>query len=156
MQNWRDEILFPYPGFRDRIVQISQRPAEGGLNLDMPARSIADLAGAGAMAAERLVDRFHPQGAEAGKGWTNHKAVRLRTFLGIFQPASATLAPSLGRGDWAALLPGIKAYSVAEGRLATEYLLELGELGALGAARGVSLKSGALKPLAEIRIVPRI
>ncbi len=156
MQNWRDEILFPYPGFRDRIVQISQRPTEGGLNLDMPPRSIADLAGAGAMAAGRLVDRFHPQGSERGKGWTNHQTVRLRTFLGTLQPGSTALAPSLARGEWAALLPNIKAYSGAERQLANDFLVELGDLGARGAASGVSLKGGALKPLAEIRISPRI
>lgn len=30
MQNWRDESQFPTPGFRDRIVQISQASQEGG------------------------------------------------------------------------------------------------------------------------------
>ena len=156
MQNWRDEILFPYPGFRDRIVQISQRPTEGGLNLDMPPDSIANLAGAGAMAAGRLINRFHPLGTEAGRGWTNHQTVRLGTFLGTMQPGSAALQPSLASGTWAALLPNINGYRVADRSLATSFLLELGKIGALGAGTGVSLERGALKPLAQIRITPKI
>ncbi|MGC8074023.1 hypothetical protein ACP3W1_26030, partial [Salmonella enterica] len=55
MQNWRDEIQFTYPSFKDRIVQISLRENEGGLNLDMPKETIAALGNAGSMAAHRLI-----------------------------------------------------------------------------------------------------
>ena len=80
MQNWRDEILFPTPGFRDRIVQISQKPDEGGLNLTMASGTIATLADAGGLAAQRLIARFHPLGAEGGAGWDDVQAFRsLRT-----------------------------------------------------------------------------
>ena len=156
MQNWRDEILFPYPGFRDRIVQISQRATEGGLNLDMPKKSIIDLTEAGGMAADRLIDRFHPQGAESGRGWTNHQTVRLGTFLGTMQPGSAALKPSLTSGVWTARLPYIKGYRVADRKVAADFLTGLEGLGALGADGGVSLETGALKPLAQIGIAPRI
>ncbi len=156
MQNWRDEILFPYPGFRDRIVQISLRTTEGGLNLDMPAKSITALANAGGMAAGRLIDRFHVQGAELGCGWVNHQTVRLGTFLGTMQPGSAVLEPSLASGVWAARAPGIKGYRAGELRLAVDFLRGLEGLGALGTSSGLSLEEGALKPLAQIRIAPRI
>jgi predicted acylesterase/phospholipase RssA len=96
MQNWRDEILFPTPGFRDRIVQISQKPDEGGLNLTMPAGTITALAEAGGMAAQRLIARFHPAGAEGGAGWDSHRRARLTTFLGVMQPATVGLASAMG------------------------------------------------------------
>ncbi len=158
MQNWRDEIQFLYPGFKDRIVQISQRPSEGGLNLDMPAPVIEALGHAGGLAAQRLIDRFHPGGAQHGAGWTNHQTVRLRSFLGILQPGSAALCPTLNSGHWSDLAGTVKSYGAAEQRLAQAFLADLGKLGALGQQGGriVSLEDGALKPLAQLRITPRI
>lgn len=155
MQNWRDEIQFPYPGFRDRIVQVSQRPDEGGLNLDMPKESIEALANAGAMAAERLVDRFHPAGKEGGAGWENHQKVRLRTFLGIGQPAMLELSDALARGPWAGHLASIRAYDGRRRLVAEEFLHDLEQMGAKGQGEP-SLEAGALKPLAQLRITPRI
>ncbi|HWH84715.1 MAG TPA: patatin-like phospholipase family protein [Burkholderiaceae bacterium] len=155
MQNWRDEILFPYPGFRDRIVQISQAAAEGGLNLDMPKESITALANAGEMAADRLMDRFHPAGAERGAGWRNHQTVRLRTFLGIAQPAMAGLADTLAHGPWRGYASTINAYDGAQHELADEFIVGCARLGSLEHGTK-SLESGALKPVAEIRISPRI
>jgi predicted acylesterase/phospholipase RssA len=158
MQNWRDEIQFPYPGFKDRIVQISLRATEGGLNLDMPEPVIGALGEAGGMAAQRLIDRFHPEGAEAGAGWANHRSVRLRTFLGSMQPGSAALQPTIATGDWADVAKKCTRYTVAEQKLAQAFLSELGQLGALGQMDGqkVSLEPGAPKPLAQIRITPKI
>jgi len=155
MQNWRDEILFPYPGFRDRIVQISQAATEGGLNLDMPKESIAALANAGEMAANRLIDRFHPAGAEAGAGWRNHQTVRLRTFLGIAQPALAGLADTLTTGPWRSYASAINGYDAPQHELADEFIVGCARLGSLEHGTK-SLESGALKPVAEIRISPRI
>ena len=156
MQNWHDEIMFPYPGFRDRIVQISQRPTEGGLNLDMPRPSVDALANAGEMAADRLINRFHPHGEEQGRGWTNHQAVRLGTFLGTMQPTSAALQPSLASGTWAARVADIKGYEDRDRQLAFDFLKGVEALGDLGASKDWSLEDGALKPLAEIRIVPKV
>jgi predicted acylesterase/phospholipase RssA len=156
MQNWHDEIMFPYPGFRDRIVQISQRPTEGGLNLDMPRPSVDALANAGEMAADRLINRFHPHGEEQGRGWTNHQEVRLGTFLGTMQPTSAALQPSLASGTWAARVADIKGYEDRDRQLAFDFLKGVEALGDLGASKDWSLEDGALKPLAEIRIVPKV
>lgn len=156
MQDWRDEILFPYPGFRDRIVQISQRPTEGGLNLDMPEKSITDLANAGEMAADRLVDRFNPAGVEKGRGWTDHQRARLATFLGTMQPGTVALQPSLESGLWNKHLRYIKGYQEIDSTVAGDFLKGLHALGAQGSKLGVSLERGADKPLAQIRIAPRI
>ena len=157
MQNWRDEIQFPYPGFKDRIVQISQRPDEGGLNLDMPARNITALGNAGAMAAHRLIDRFHPAGTQAGAGWTHHQTVRLATFLGTMQPGSAALHATIQSGRWATLAERI-GYTQAEMTVARKFLADVGSLGLPppGEQASTSLDRAAHKPLAHIRITPRI
>jgi len=156
MQNWRDELLFPYPGFRDRIVQISQRTSEGGLNLDMPAGSIAALGSAGAMAAERLIDRFHPSGAQKGQGWADHQTSRLGTFLGVMQPGCIALQPLLASGAWASRVYDIKSYTGTDHRAATDFLNSLEKLGSDALKSGSSLDRRAPKPLAQIRIMPKI
>lgn len=58
-------------------------------------------------AAQRLIDRFHPAGARAGAGWTNHQTIRLRTFLGTMQPGSAALCATIATGHWAALAKSV-------------------------------------------------
>jgi predicted acylesterase/phospholipase RssA len=157
MQNWRDEIQFPYPGFKDRIVQISQRADEGGLNLDMPKEAIKALGEAGGMAAERLIDRFHQDGDDKGDGWDNHQVIRLGTFLGVLQPSCTALGGSAAMPHWKTLAEKLR-YNVKQAALAQDFLDKLGEMG--DAARQdtqiISLESGANKPLAQIRISPKI
>lgn len=179
MQNWRDEILFPTPGFRDRIVQISQRADEGGLNLAMPAGTIAALAEAGGLAAQRLIARFHPSGAEGGAGWESHRRARLTTFLGVMQPATVGLAAAMGEGpgagveagtgtgtgtpaDWLVLLDADTRYqrSSAMRAEAARFLTGLDDLGA-ATPRKLSgpprtLDVGSLKPMPQVRLTPRI
>ncbi|WP_423596935.1 hypothetical protein [Roseateles sp. MS654] len=163
MQNWRDEILFPTPGFRDRIVQISQKADEGGLNLTMPAGTMTALADAGGMAAQRLIGRFHPLGEEGGAGWEDHRQVRLTTFLGVMQPATFGLVEAIGQpDDWLVLLTGDTRYqrSSAMRDEATRFLTGLFDIGQgtplkqSGQAR--TLDVGSLKPIPEVRLVPRI
>lgn len=155
MQSWRDEIQFPYPGFKDRIVQISLREKEGGLNLDMPKEAITALGSAGSMAAHRLINRFHPGGVQKGAGWTKHQEARLATFLGTMQPGSAALYKTTSLGHWTKLTDGIK-YTKTEMELAKNFLAEIDKLAALGAKPGPSLEQAAPKPLAQIRISPKI
>lgn len=156
MQNWRDEILFPYPGFRDRIVQISQRPEEGGLNLDMPEPSISALSNAGKMAAERLIDRFHPTGSEGGAGWHDHQRVRLATLLGAMHAPTAELNAVMKRVGWEDYLGEINRYSAGERAFAGQFLGKFSQLCALGAGTPYSLEKRAYTPLARLRITPVI
>lgn len=156
MQNWRDEIMFPYPGFRDRIIQISQRADEGGLNLDMPKPSIDALGNAGKMAADRLIDRFHPEGGQQGKGWDKHLEARLATFLGTMQPGSASLAPVLNTNTWRIIVDRLPRYSKARRKLATDFLEGVQALGNMGQPHDISLDKNAPRPLAQVKIAPRI
>lgn len=162
MQNWRDEILFPTPGFRDRIVQISQKPDEGGLNLTMASGTIAALADAGGLAAQRLIARFHPLGAEGGAGWDDHRRARLTTFLGVMQPATLEVVAAGAPADWLALLKDDPRYrrSSAMRAEATRFLTGLQGLGAAvplkQSGQPRTLEVGSLKPIPQVRLVPRV
>lgn len=164
MQNWRDEIMFPTPGFRDRIVQISQSADEGGLNLNMPAATIGALAEAGGMAAQRLIGRFHPDGEQRGEGWTHHRATRLATFLGVMQPGCVSLAPTLDPPQaWLVLLKDDARYkrSPALQDEAERFLTGIFDLGREAPLKRASamprtLDVGSLKPIPQVRMVPRI
>jgi len=157
MQNWRDELLFPYPGYRDRIVQVSQLDDEGGLNLDMPKGHIDNLSDAGDFAAQRLVERFFPPEPQSD-GWKNHREVRLRTFLGVLEEMALALKPKLADGRWNTVVDGIshEVYSQRHDELAKDCLQRLVDLGEFLRDRQYSLQDRAPNPRASMRIAPRI
>jgi hypothetical protein len=158
MQNWRDEIQFPQPGYRDRIVQISQLPDEGGLNLKMPPEMIESLSDAGECAGQRFVERFHPDSAAPEKGgWENHEEIRVRTFLHAV--GEMITHPRVADAHWDSVVDRCRAkgqYSKAEADLAREVLEELRVLGGRIKASPASLDTEAPKPQPTMRIAPRI
>lgn len=164
MQNWRDQMAFPTPGLRDRIVQISLRADEGGLNLRMSNDTIGQLAQAGRMAADRLIGRFHPAGRDAGAGWRNQRRVRLTTFLGVMQPAFVDLARIAGpTGPWLLLLRDASGYkgNRPNRREAERFLDGLVTLGQAtppmrGSTRLRSLGDVSPRPVPLVRLVPKI
>lgn len=158
MQNWRDEILFPYPGYRDRIVQVSQLKDEGGLNLDMPDRNIANLSAAGRAAATRLIERFYAPPSETSEGWRNHRQIRLRAFLGVIERLTEDLEASLAVGRWDEALESVASrdYTLAHRELAVQCLKQLAELAATLRMADISLEDRAPNPRATMRIAPRI
>jgi predicted acylesterase/phospholipase RssA len=159
MQNWRDEIQFPYPGYRDRIVQVSQLPDEGGLNLNMPERNIEALSDAGGYAAEKLIARFHPTSAAPEKGgWENHQEVRARTFLGVLERMALSLHKRIAGGTWNAVVERVRgrAYSSKEADLALDCLRRVADLGQAITDSGQSVEQEAPRPRATMRIAPRI
>jgi hypothetical protein len=93
MQNWSDYSATRSLGVRDRVCTIRLSPKEGGMNLDMPSKTITGLAPRGRAAGENLgwmvrgtapehVDPVY-QTDEAATQWTRHRWTRLRsTALG--------------------------------------------------------------------------
>jgi hypothetical protein len=158
MQNWRDELQFPYPGYRDRIVQVSQMRDEGGLNLNMPKDDIDRLSDAGAFAAQRLIARFYPPDSPVSEGWKNHREVRLRTFLGVLENMALALQPKLADNRWCPVIDGISpnTYSQKQDELAKACLDRIVELAALLKEPRDSLEGQAPRPRASMRIAPRI
>ena len=85
MQNWRDNVQRAAPGFRDRIVTVRHTTNEGGLNLDMPARTIEAMAASGALAAQELIDAFGRPPTVGEDHLTYHRWVRIRSLLNVLQ-----------------------------------------------------------------------
>jgi predicted acylesterase/phospholipase RssA len=78
LQNWADRGQMTVPGFRDRIVHVSHRPEEGGMNLDMPPERIAALATRGRRAAQMLAGTATEQRCF---DWQQHRWTRYRTAM---------------------------------------------------------------------------
>jgi hypothetical protein len=153
MQNWRDEILFPYPGYRDRIVQISLRPGEGGLNLNMPKEAVERLGDAGACAAEMLYRRFHPQGG--GTGWGNHEQVQVLSVLGNLERL-ARKASAPGAAERWRQAASRSRLNMPEKALAGELLADLAAMGAHIDASGASVEDRMYRPRPVLKLTPRL
>jgi hypothetical protein len=149
MQNWRDQIQFPSPGYRDRIVQVSQIDGEGGLNLNMPRKHIERLADAGEHAAEQLDERFR-----VNDGWPNHRSVRLRSFVALAE--ELVRSRGLHQGSWDEVAQSLERYSEAERLMVLEVLERLRAIGREFGQRQVSLLKEAPRPLPQMRVTPRI
>ncbi len=78
MQTWQDTRQSLLPGVRDRMIHISQRPSEGGLNIDMDRDTILRLSDRGRRAGEVLVQEFSQSGSPR---WKEHRWARFLTAL---------------------------------------------------------------------------
>jgi predicted acylesterase/phospholipase RssA len=153
MQNWRDQIQLPYPGYRDRIVRVHQKTDEGGLNLNMPDAHIEQLANAGEHAGALLSQTFHPQAH--GGGWANHRNIRLRSFLSLTEDLLRSGA--LQDEGWDEVVRAVESRHLNAAE-AAQALRLLAELRRLGREFGPVLSFGRdpPKPLPQMRISPRI
>ncbi|MEH3066094.1 MAG: patatin-like phospholipase family protein [Methylobacterium radiotolerans] len=98
---WSDNQLLAAPGYRDRVVHVALRDDEGGLNLDMDAKVIADLDRRGRAAGALIAARFDPTkpsdpetGAPAEPAFPNHRWVRFRAFMAAVEDLSRRFARS--------------------------------------------------------------
>lgn len=103
---WADNQMLIAPGTRDRVVHIALREDEGGLNLDMPARTIGDLDLRGRAAGMLIAARFGLRGTidpEIGKAiapaFPNHRWVRYRNFMAAFERLARRFADARRRSD---------------------------------------------------------
>ena len=153
MQNWRDHMQLPYPGYRDRIVQVSQRKDEGGLNLNMPSGNIKQLADAGEYAAEVLTRHFDPA---LGQGWANHKDIRVRSFLALVEELVRSRSLQDPSWDEVVKLVDVHYLDTGERAMALHMLSTMRGLGQEFDKRGVSVSREPPKPKPQLRISPRI
>jgi len=110
---WNDNQTAIAPGFRDRVVNVALREDEGGLNLDMPAKTIAELDLRGRAAGLLISARYDPKAAtdpETGSAnreiFANHRWVRFRNFMAAFEDMSRRFASSRQASDRAAVARG--------------------------------------------------
>jgi predicted acylesterase/phospholipase RssA len=156
---WRDESLFPYPGYRDRIVQVSLRDSEGGLHLAMSPDQITAMAAAGSCAGELLYRRFHPDGGD--DGWPNHQRVRLQSVLGTLEGlARAAVTARMDapvHAPWDAAIDALEQqrYTHAQAALARHLLHELENMGAAVLDSGADLAAAMYKPHPVLKLTPR-
>jgi len=82
-QGWVDNEALRMPGYRDRVVTIYTTAEEGGLNLNMDEKTVANLAERGRGAGTKLVTKFtSPFGsAPDTTGFDNHRWLRLRASM---------------------------------------------------------------------------
>ena len=111
-QNWADNEQVRVPGFRDRIVHITLKPGEGGVNLDMPPEMILDIGERGRIAGQTLAERFAsgPQW-EVAEAWEAHRWVRFRSSMYALEGALRNFEKGLRD-----ILPGDKPYEELAGR----------------------------------------
>ncbi|WP_339159056.1 hypothetical protein [Methylobacterium bullatum] len=98
---WSDNQLLAAPGYRDRVVHVALRDDEGGLNLDMDAKVIADLDRRGRAAGALISARFDPDatvdpetGGPIRPAFPNHRWVRFRAFMAAVEDLSRRFAIS--------------------------------------------------------------
>lgn len=98
---WSDNQLLAAPGYRDRVVHVALRDDEGGLNLDMDRRVIADLDRRGRAAGALIAARFDPDkpsdpetGAPIRPAFPNHRWVRYRAFMAAVEDMTRRFALS--------------------------------------------------------------
>ena len=106
---WSDNEMLVAPGVRDRVVHVALRDDEGGLNLDMDAKVIADLDQRGRAAGLLISARFDPLAGhdpETGEPnrqmFPNHRWVRYRNFMAAFEDLSRRFATARRKSDDAA------------------------------------------------------
>jgi hypothetical protein len=154
MQNWQDNMLAHVPGYRDRMVSVSQTDDEGGLNLNMDSATVARLSDRGKRAADLLIERFF-----TSAGWRNHVWLRFRSCFQLTGHWLEGLAPADDPQFLEMIDRHPPSYPVDEpGRDA----FHTGARAILDAARemdGVllaALDAGAPRPEPELRIRPKI
>jgi predicted acylesterase/phospholipase RssA len=167
-RNWTDNLQTMVPGYRDRIAHIYLDKKQGGLNLNMSAPAIDQIAGYGECAGEKLIDRFVrgvDNGHETDMTWENHRWVRYRStmavlgqFLARFNSAFGYSEGSdqsylnlIGRGSKAP--PGSYRLTPAQQACAQRISPELCELGER--FETCEMDVGAPRPEPALRIRPQ-
>jgi predicted acylesterase/phospholipase RssA len=158
MQAWHDNLAARMPGYRNRIVHVTQRPEEGGLNLSMSKAAIARLSDRGRRAGAMLRTEFSLE---------NHVWVRYRTYVAALwahlHAFSYTYDHPMPQDDvaWRFIKGDAPPPKFPSYRLAAADAQELASL----TARFVAVIDGIAKPAAvdesprprpELRVTPRI
>ncbi|HEX4805043.1 MAG TPA: hypothetical protein VFU94_04000 [Conexibacter sp.] len=170
MQNRVDDAQLRVPGYRERVVHVQLSAAEGGMNLAMPAPTIAKLTERGRCAAERLVQAYaQPPADPLAVSWDAHRWVRMRSAL----PALAELVRAFADGWSQPAAPNQQTYrglveraddappgsyrlrGDAQRRLALRVSEDLAALAALLDADEVDLADRAPRPAPAFQLAPQ-
>ncbi|HST53057.1 MAG TPA: patatin-like phospholipase family protein [Pyrinomonadaceae bacterium] len=89
-QNYRDNMQAMLPSYRERIVQIRLTDDEGGLNLDMPKKTLESVAGKGEVAGNKLIQFKMDQ----------HQWVRFRVLMKQMEKSLYDLKKAIAPGSF--------------------------------------------------------
>jgi len=171
-RNWRDNLQISTPGYRDRVVHIGLDPTkEGGMNLDMPSKTIDTLTQRGEEAAGAILSRYCPTAAHPSEegcvvSWRNQRWVRFRSFMAQLETALVSLGGTyvFDAGDEASYSEMLKegeepSYLMTDSQrsFAIEFLASLTALvpeAEKKQAMGQSFESGAPRPMPDLRVTP--
>ncbi len=113
---WSDNEMQTAPGTRDRVVNIGLLSDEGGLNLDMTQRVIAELDWRGKAAGQLIAARYDPlettdpeTGGPNSPSFANHRWVRYRNFMAAVEDLSRRFVLARRASDAAAEARGEKS-----------------------------------------------
>ena len=159
MQNWRDSIQAIAAGYRDRIVHISLRSNEGGLNLSMPPDLLKLLSDRGRKAGELLRDQFD----FPSHIWARYRLTMcaIEKYLDVLQNSWDDPLPQDEQG-WAYIkgdveAPHYRGTKSLEDRLrnALEDLIKLNQEWRIEQQDGKTLCAGAPRPEPVLRSQPK-
>lgn len=162
MHNWNDNTQTVLPGNRDRLVIVNLDPEEGGLNLNMSARTIKHLYDLGGKAADKLIDRFGPD-SNNPFGLDVHRWVRLRVLLSAIEEYLVKIDLSCEEIDKERNLQIFITDGPAtnykwhhdQGQIACQTLSALRNLGS-ALRKDRPLSQSAPRPRSELRARPRL
>ncbi len=170
-RGWRDNLQLAVPGYRDRVVHVGLGAAEGGLNLDMPADTIATLVARGTEAANEILARYspsveHPAPPDCTIGLDNQKWVRFRSVMELLEDALLSIDAAAGFGGGGArtyreLIEDPPSYAFRSKkqqdytRLLVQSLRNLARDVRSARDGAYSLQDRAPRPGPELRVSPR-
>jgi predicted acylesterase/phospholipase RssA len=157
MQNWRDNLQMPIPGYRDRIVHISHTDREGGLNLRMDATVITKMSERGRRAGEAFLTQFD---------WKNHGWIRYRSTMCCLETTLERLGNSYRNPlpedseVWNAIHgneePPSYQWHAGQAAWAQQATKELTVLAANWFQSSYCFCTGAPRPRPDMRITPKV
>ena len=157
IHSWMDNRQARVAGFRDRIVRISLTQGEGGLNFDMPAAKIRELAARGEVAGRLLVEAFAAPGSS---GWDAQRWTRYRTLMRLLEeqlPEAADLLGGYGELEGASLPFRMSESQLELSAWLRQKLIRLSEEWIEKArALDTTMSSGAPKSRVSLRVTPTV
>jgi predicted acylesterase/phospholipase RssA len=99
-KNWQDSLQSALPGYRERIVHVSLKPDEGGINLTMDPETVERLASYGKDAGDELCTEFDFDSHR----WRRFLVAMARMEETLDEVATAYFKPQAGVADYSHFL----------------------------------------------------
>jgi predicted acylesterase/phospholipase RssA len=111
-KDWQDNLQSVMPGYRERIAHVYLKEEEGGINLNMPAETIAELVALGRRAGLLMTAGEPEADDKKAFDFNDHRWRRFLVFYAALEEAFEDAATEwkANRADFAALLAAPPSY----------------------------------------------